>query len=53
MQQIIDINIEKYRENIKDNEIDEKLLKAEKQIKDGKTVKATDVFRELEEKYGF
>ena len=30
-----------------------KLEKAEQQIKDGKTVKATTVFRELEEKYGF
>ena len=33
--------------------LNRKLEKAEQQIKDGKTVKATTVFRELEEKYGF
>ena len=31
----------------------QELENAEQQIKDGKTVKATTVFRELEEKYGF
>ena len=30
-----------------------KLLNAEKQINEGKTVKATDVFDELKEKYQF
>ena len=34
-------------------EIEKKLLKAEKQIEEGKTVKAAEVFKELEEKYGF
>ena len=37
-----DINVQK-KEN--------KLLKAEKQIEEGKTVKAADVFKELEEKF--
>ena len=30
-----------------------KLLKAEKQIEEGKTVKASEVFKELEAQYGF
>lgn len=50
---IIVMSIEQYRDKLKKEKIEEKLLKAEKQINEGKTVKATDVFRELEEKYGF
>ena len=41
---VIVLSVEQYKE---------KLLKAEKQIEEGKTVKATEVFKELEEKYGF
>ena len=50
---IIVMSVEKYRDKLKDKEIEEKLLKAEKQIDEGKTIKATEVFKELEEKYGF
>ena len=41
------------KERIAAEEIEKKLLKAEKQIEDGKTINATEVFKELEEKYGF
>ena len=50
---IIIMSISEYKRKLKDNELSKKLDKAEQQIKDGKTVKATTVFRELEEKYGF
>ena len=50
---IIVMSIEEYRNKLKNDEIEKKLLKAEKQIDVGKTIKAEDVFRELEEKYGF
>ena len=44
------LSFEEYKKKLwNDNEIDEKLLKAEKQIDEGKTVKATEVFKELEE----
>ena len=36
-----------------DEKIEEKLIEAENQIKEGKTIKATIVFKELEDKYGF
>jgi len=45
---IIIMSISEYKRKLKDNELSKKL-----EIKDGKTVKATTVFRELEEKYGF
>ena len=38
---------------ILDKNIEEKLINAEQQIKEGKTVKASIVFKELEIKYGF
>ena len=50
---VIIMSISYYKRKLKDNELSKKLEKAEQQIKDGKTVKATTVFRELEEKYGF
>lgn len=50
---VIVLSVEQYKEKLLDEEIEKKLLKAEKQIKEGKTVKAADVFKELEEKYGF
>ena len=49
---VIIMSISEYKRKLKDNELSKKLDKAEQQIKDGKTVKATTVFRELEEKYG-
>ena len=50
---VIVLSVEQYKEKLLDEEIERKLLKAEKQIEEGKTVKATEVFKELEEKYGF
>lgn len=50
---IIVMSLEEYRNKLMNDEIERKLLKAEKQIDEGKTVKATEVFKELEEKYGF
>ena len=49
---VIVLSIEQYKEKLLDEEIEKKLLKAEKQIEEGKTVKATDVFKEWEVKYG-
>lgn len=50
---VIVMSIEEYKKKLLDDEIEEKLLKAEEQIEEGRTVKAIEVFRELEEKYGF
>ena len=50
---VIILSVEQYKEKLLDEEIEKKLLKAEKQIEEGKTVKAAEVFKELEEKYGF
>lgn len=47
------LSFEEYKRKLCNEEIEKKLLKAEKQIDEGKTVKATEVFRELEEKYEF
>ena len=50
---IVVLSVEQYKNKLLNEEIERKLLKAEKQIEEGKTVKATEVFKELEEKYGF
>ena len=50
---VIVLSVEQYKEKLLDEEIEKKLLKAEKQIEEGKTVKAAEVFKVLEEKYGF
>lgn len=50
---IIIISMEEYKKKMFEDKIEKKLLKAEKQIEEGKTVKATEVFKELEELYGF
>lgn len=50
---IVALSVEQYKEKLLNEKIEQKLLIAEKQIKEGKTVKAKDVFKELEEKYGF
>ena len=47
------MSMAEYRQKLLDEEIERKLLKAEEQIENGKTVKATEVFKELEEIYGF
>lgn len=50
---IVVLSVEQYKNKLLNEEIERKLLKAEKQIEEGKTVRATEVFKELEEKYGF
>lgn len=50
---IVIMKMEEYINKRLEDEIDEKLLRAEKQIEEGKTIKATEVFKELEELYGF
>lgn len=50
---IVIMSVEQYKKKILNDKVEEKLLKAEKQIEEGKTVRATDVFKELEEEYGF
>ena len=47
------MSIEEYKNRLLEDELNKKLKKAEKQIKDGKTVNAKKVFKELEEKYEF
>ncbi len=51
--EIVVMKMEEYRKKIFEDEIEKKLLKAEKQVKEGKTVKASEVFKELEAQYGF
>ena len=50
---VIVMSIEEYKNKLEEDEVERKLLKAEEQIESGKTVKATEVFKELEEIYGF
>lgn len=50
---IVVMSIEQYKKKILKDRIEEKLLKAEKQIEEGKVVRAEDVFKELEKEYGF
>lgn len=51
MRQVKVVNVEKYKKKRLKENIEEKLLIAEKQIEEGKTIPAEDVFKELEEKY--
>lgn len=44
---------EKYKNNIFDKEIVNKLLKSEEDIENGRTRKAAEVIMELKTKYGF
>ena len=50
---VIIMSMEEYRNNIFDNETVKKLLKSEEDIEKGRTKKATEVIKELREKYGF
>ena len=50
---VVVLSIEEYKNKLQKDEIEKKLLEAEEQIDEEKTVKATDVFKELEEKYEF
>lgn len=50
---VIVMSIDEYKKKLQEDEIEEKLVKAEEQIAQGKTVKASEVFKELEEQYGF
>ena len=50
---VIVMSMEEYRKKIFEEQLEKKLLKAEKQIEEGKTVKASEVFKELEAQYEF
>ena len=50
---VVLLSFEEYKEKLLNDNIEKKLSKAEKQIDEGKTVKAEAVFEELEEIYGF
>ncbi len=50
---VVIMSMEEYRNNIFDNTTVKKLLKAEEDIENGKTQKATEVIKELRAKYGF
>lgn len=50
---VVVMSMDEYRKKMLNNQIEKKLLKAERQIAEGKTVKADEVFKELEEQYGF
>lgn len=49
----ITICMEEYRNDILDNETINKLLKSENDIKKNRTRKATEVIKELRNRYGF
>lgn len=50
---VIVMSMEEYKKKMFEDKIEKKLLKAEKQIEEGKTVRATEIFKELEDIYGF
>ncbi len=50
---VILMSMEEYKKKLQEKEMEKKLLKAEEQIEKGETVKASLVFKELEEKYEF
>jgi PHD/YefM family antitoxin component YafN of YafNO toxin-antitoxin module len=50
---IVIMKMEEYKNKLLEDEIEKKLLKAETQINEGKTVKATEVFKELKKQYDF
>ena len=50
---VVVMSMEEYKKKVFKDEIKKKLLEAEKQIEQGKTIKATQVFKELEELYEF
>lgn len=50
---VIVMSMEEYRNNIFDEETVKCLLKSEEDIENGRTRKATEVFKELREQYGF
>lgn len=51
--EVMAINIEENTDNIFDEETVKSLLRSEEDIEKGRTRKAADVIKELEEKYGF
>ena len=50
---VVVMSMEEYRNNIFDEETVRCLLKSEADIENGRTRKATEVFEELRERYGF
>ena len=47
------IGVKRNSKKDSDNKIEQKLLRAERQIEEGRTIEGEKVFRELEEEYGF
>lgn len=50
---VVVMSMEEYKNYIFDDKTVKKLLKSEEDIEQGRTRKATEVIRELREKYGF
>lgn len=50
---VVVMSIEEYKKRRLENEIEEKLLKSEDDIENGRTQDAIKVFEELEQEYGF
>lgn len=50
---VVVMSIDEYKNNIFDEETIKALSKSEDDINNGRTRKATEVIKELEEKYGF
>ena len=50
---LIVIGLEEYKKYLFLSELNEKLEKSEKDLKEGKIYMAKDVFKELREKYGY
>ncbi len=50
---LVVISMEEYKKYLFLLELNEKLEKSEKDLKDGKTYRAKDIFEELREKYGY
>ena len=50
---VIVMSMEEYKNHILDKETVKRLLKSEEDIEMGRTRKATEVIKELREKYGF
>lgn len=51
--EVLVMSMEEYKEEMLNNKIEKHLLQSEKNIEEGKTVKATEVFKELKAKYEF
>lgn len=50
---VVVMSMEEYKSKMLNERIEKHLLQSEKDIDEGKTVKASEVFKELKAKYGF